>query len=82
MKPPLWLPLTVAKCLGTACKYTGRCATREILYEKGRPLTDHSVSAGMYMAAPCSAPNWLKRIDPANAVKPAEKPIVKEWIGQ
>lgn len=78
----LWLAPTIAKCIGASCKYPGRCATREIPYQQGRPLADHSISPGIYVTAPCSAPSWSKRIDPANAVKPEDKPQAKEWIGQ
>jgi hypothetical protein len=82
MRHVLWLPLTTAKCIGVACKYPGNCATRDIPADRGRPLTDHSLSAGIYMSAPCSAPNWLKRISYESAVKPADKPVIREWIGR
>lgn len=78
----LWLAPTIAKCIGTACKYPGRCATREIAYTQGRPMADHSISPGIYVTPPCCAPSWSKRIDPANAVKPEEKPAARDWIGQ
>lgn len=77
----IWLPLDVAKCSAQQCKYPGRCATREVASDKGRPLTDHSLTPGIYMSAACAAPNWLKRRDPATAVKPAAQPVVREWIG-
>lgn len=82
MRPILWLPQTIAKCIGSACKYPGACATRDIPYTQGRPITDHSISPGIYVTPPCCAPSWSKRIDPANAVKPVEKPQAKEWIGR
>jgi hypothetical protein len=77
----IWLAPTIAKCIASACKYPGACATRDVPYQQGRPVTDHSLTPGLYISAACSAPNWLKRIDPANAVKPADKPVAREWIG-
>jgi hypothetical protein len=47
----------------------------------GRDLNDFSV--GVWGNAPqCQAPGWLKRILPSQAVKPADKPVIKEWVGR
>jgi len=82
MNRVVWLPLDRAKCAGHECKRPGRCAAREVAADKGRPMTDYSRSPGAYMSAPCSAPNWLRWLDVATAVKPADVPTVKEWVGQ
>ena len=74
MNRVIWLDIKEPKCIGSACRHQGGCARLDVAPDKGRPLDDFSRSPGMYMSAPCSAPGWLRRIDPATAVKPAPGP--------
>lgn len=75
----IWLPATEAKCIASACR-GGPCARRDVS-SSGRDLNDFSV--GVWGNAPqCQAPGWLKRILPSQAVKPADKPVIKEWVGR
>lgn len=79
MRSAIWLALSEAKCIGSACRHPVPCARRDIAAEKGRPLADFSQPIGY--VADCCAPRWYKHIPYSQAVKPVEKPQVKEWIG-
>ena len=79
MRPIIWLPATEPKCIAAACR-AGPCARREVSADN-RPLIDFSTQHTFYGPA-CTAPVWIKRILPSAAVKPADKPQIKEWIGQ
>ena len=81
MTPRIWLPITEAKCIASACRYPGKCARMTVAMDQGRPLTDYSMTPSLYATATCAAPAWSKRIDPAAAGKPVDQPQVKEWIG-
>lgn len=81
MRRVIWLDLAEPKCIGSVCRHVGGCARLDVAMDKGRPLADFSRAPGMYVMAACGAPSWSKRIDPATAVKPADKPVVKDWIG-
>lgn len=77
----IWLPLSEAKCIGSACRHPTPCARRDIAAEKGRPLGDFSVPTGY--VADCCAPRWYKHIPYSQAVKPEDAPKpAREWIGQ
>ena len=74
-----WMAPGEPKCEAKACR-AGPCARRDISAD-GRPLADFSIATTFYGPA-CMAPGWVKRILPSEAVKPADKPQIKEWIGQ
>jgi hypothetical protein len=79
MNRVIWLPATEAKCIASACR-AGACARREVSADN-RPLADFSTQHSFY-GPTCTAPVWIKRILPSQAVKPADAPKIKDWIGQ
>ena len=79
MNRVIWLAPNEAKCIASACKQPRPCARRDIAAEKGRPLADFSQPIGY--VADCCAPRWAKHVPYAQAVKPVDKPVVRDWIG-
>lgn len=80
MNRVIWLPLSEMRCIGAQCGAATPCARKEITYTAGRPQGDYSVSRGGLPE--CGYPVWVKHIPLSRAVKPADKPVVKEWIGR
>lgn len=80
MRQVLWLAEKEAKCIGSACRYPKPCARRDIPHSKGRPLADYSLPL-QYIPECGPSTGWAKFISYEKAVKPVDKPVVKEWLG-
>ena len=79
MNRAIWMADGEPACRPTACYQMNACARRDISAD-GRPLVDFSRQT-VHGFPQCCAPMWLKRVLPANAVKPTAPPGIKEWIG-
>jgi len=80
MNRVIWLADGEPKCIASACRRGAPCARMLVVYKPGRKVADLSIPGGSHVAD-CRAPLWSMWVDPAKAVKPAGKPVVKEWIG-
>lgn len=80
MRPVLYLA-DGKKCTASACRHPQACARRDAEYKPGMWIADFSVPAGSHVPD-CNAPLWQMHVSYSAAVKPADKPVSREWVGK
>lgn len=82
MRQVIWLPATEPRCVPTACTKGQPCAREAIAQAPGRPQSDFSVPGGTWVAECCDRTAWARFVPLSAAVKPVDKPVVRDWIGK